>query len=197
MRIDIQLLKLRIKITIFVALLNFCLSGNSLGASQIAIGAGSAAYHGDLSSDSVAPAYLLSYRIKDEDTAPAGSRTAAWYTGFEIFRSEATHDGRRFPYADQATLSLLGFFFTPGICQGFEVIEICASIGIGTLNVNSQGNRQDYGTWNYQVESKYRIGELFFAQIDAKKIGDIEQTVEGRAAHFWLTSILFSLGYRH
>lgn len=182
------------KLFFFAGSLIFAPAQARCGATQISIGSGATVFHGDLSSQAAAVSYGA--LLRETGSKPDDAAKVSWFTGFEIFSSETTHDGSRFPFVEQARLSLLGFFISPGLCLGLDLTDICGALGIGTLNVNSRNNRQDYGTWNYQIDAKYWLSERFFGQIAAKKIGDVEQTVGGRASLFWLTTFVLSAGFQ-
>ena len=179
----------------YVVLQNTLLTSPAV-AGEYSAGYGVAAFHGDLSKDQSAPVASFQMRFfshfQNEET-----RSAPGFAGFEVVLANTVHNGHFFPYRDNAHLSLLGFFMTPGICvDTVPILNICASIGIGTLNLNSKNNRQDYGTWNYQLDGSIQITNATFFRLALKKIGDVEQTVEDRASHFWLTAVLATVGVK-
>jgi hypothetical protein len=169
-----------------------------LQAAEAVIAGGQAALHGDLSKDQTVPVFALQWR--KQEAADPGSASLSWrpYYGFEVLHGTAKAGKTDFPYDEGASLRFLGFFMTPGLCVQRELpLAACAGIGIGTLNVNSPDNRQDYGTWNYELAIRYPLTESVLMRLAGKKVGDVEQTRQGSASHFWLTSILLGLGVEY
>ena len=156
---------------------------------------GVAAFHGDLTKDQSAPVKTAQIRAY---AGPAGLMLGfplEPFLGFEVLQVSTKAKTTRFPYISGSNLNPLGFFMTPGYCARLqESLALCASVGIGTLNVNSESNRQDYGTWNYEIATQYLLGERGFVKVVAKKVGDVEQTVGEQRSHFWLTSVALACG---
>lgn len=179
---------------IFVLASSFLTAAPVQGA-EAAIAHGRAAMHGDLSTEKSAPLSLLQARQNLPFHRPLEALDFSSYFGFEILQSEAAAKSTPFPFEAGSSLKFLGFFMTPGFCiRSGLPFEMCAGIGIGTLNVNARDNRQDYGTWNYETAVRYPFGDGFFVRVAGKKVGDVEQTSRGRSAHFWMTSWLLAIG---
>ncbi len=182
------------KITALFLLMQMFIPAQAAGI-ETSLSYGAAAFHGDLTSDQSAPVKTAQIRAFDE---PAGSMfgfTLEPFLGFEVLHVRTTATATRFPYLNGTKLNLLGFFMTPGYCARLQdSLALCAAVGIGTLNVNSQTDRQDYGTWNYELATQYLLGERGFVKVVGKKVGDVEQMVGEQSAHFWLTSVALAFG---
>jgi len=165
------------------------------GQTEVTIAHGRAAFYGDLSTQKSTPAWLVQSRLQ-MPTLVSKDSWMTWFFGLEMFQTKTIHEHSRFPFPAKSDLHFVGFFFSTGTCmRGTEYLAACASIGQGTLNTNADDNRQDYGTWNYQLDLKYEVTPVISVAYLVKKIGDIEQTTTGRASHFWLVVQLMGVSY--
>lgn len=175
---------------LFVAMILAASSARAAG--EIATSVERASFVGDLTSERAVPLYgvHLRYWLPDVVEQP-------WKGGlsWDIMHADVRHEGDQFPYDPGASLHLLVFLITPTVCHevGFAALDACGGIGIGTVNVNSSANRQDYGSWSYQLDLKreheVRIGLM------AKFIGKVEQTQAHRPSEFSVEAVGVSLAY--
>jgi hypothetical protein len=114
---------------------------------------------------------------------------------FEVLSSSAVHNGV-FPFGSGEHLRLLGFLLMPTICALTSApVQICASLGLGTVNMNGAQNRQDYGSWNYQLAINYGFYKGLALRGAVKYVGQVEQTAAGNPSEFGFTSWLFGLSW--
>jgi hypothetical protein len=112
----------------------------------------------------------------------------------DVLSTKTHHDGNVFPYRQDDEIRILAFLFLPTACLRYIGLDIqaCGGIGQGTVNVNTSENRQDYGTWNYQLDLKW--GHDIVIGLMTKFVGKIEQRVEGKDSEFSFESLGVSLG---
>lgn len=156
-------------------------------------GIGGSKFHGDLSRDSFRPTHLLSvgwpfYQFENKSYYA--------YLQTELGMTNTAHDGLDFPYGPKASLRILHFLFIPTICKVWTRTHLCGGIGQGTVNVNSHGNRRDYGTWNYVAALKYQIHKDLYALLSTKYVGKVEQQVAGKDTFFSYSTYLLGIEIR-
>jgi len=142
---------------------------------------GVSAFAGDLDGTERHPTVLVGVRRPFEDGAVALS--------FDVLRTEAMQRRGAFPYDRGDRLDVLAFLLLPQLCgEARAGTEVCGGIGLGTVNVNTEGDRQDYGTWHYEAAARQDLTAALQLEVAAKYIGKIEQTREGDDAAFWLVT---------
>lgn len=107
------------------------------------------------------------------------------YLAIDTVWTSTRHDGTRFPYPAGAELSVLGFLFIPHLCwRPSAPVQVCGGLGQGTVNVNAEGHRRDWGTWNYQLQVDVPLGQYASVFALGKSVGEVEQEVDGAPAAF-------------
>jgi hypothetical protein len=121
-----------------------------------------------------------------------------YYLSINAISTKVTHQGNVFPYPENSSLKVLAFLFVANLCHDPELIkwQVCGGIGQGTVNVNEANFRNDYGTWNYQLQLNYHYHHkiYFFTQI--KYIGKVEIQTNGNDVQFGFYTYTLGLGYR-
>jgi hypothetical protein len=177
------------------------LAARAEAASAVAMRTGAAAadFHGELSHERARPSYFVGARYAPV-SEEGGSSTWAGL-GFDVLSSSVHQRHDAFPYETDQRLDVLAFLVLPHVCHGTDGLALCGGIGLGTVNVNSPANRQDYGTWHYEASARLPLAALgrdgtgraaWNAELVAKYVGKVEQRVEERDAAFWL--IAYGLG---
>jgi len=107
------------------------------------------------------------------------------YFAFDIMWTATEHRGDRFLYPAGAELDVLGFLWRPNLCWHPDLpIEICGGIGQGTVNVNAEKDRRDWGTWNYQLQLDVALADHITVFAQGKYVGEVEQEIDGVPAAF-------------
>jgi hypothetical protein len=75
------------------------------------------------------------------------------------------------------------------------MVLLCGGIGQGTVNVNGDDNRRDYGTWNYQTSLRFFPYKGLSVGLLGKYVGRVEQQVNGRDSQFTFMSLAGSVGW--
>lgn len=120
------------------------------------------------------------------------------HLSFDVMTLSTVHTGKTFPFDSGVNLRLLNFFMIPSICYRFvDHFRSCAGIGIGTVNVNSETQRRDYGSWNYQIQAQYFLYDAWSIQALVKYVGEVEQTVAGAASQFGFYAFGIGLGWSY
>ena len=145
--------------------------------------AGVASFIGDLRGPD--PLFVNDVQIKVLHMSALEDRLR-FHMAIDVLFMGARAEGGAFAgYDDGAELRVLSFLFIPSVC-GVPVpsIQVCAGIGQGTVNVNAEGDRRDWGTWNYQLQVDY--APLPWLQLIAlgKYVGAVEQEVRGVDSQF-------------
>ena len=109
-----------------------------------------------------------------------------YYLAIDVLITGAQAEGGAFlGYPDGAELDVLSFLFIPMVCGAPNAaLQVCGGIGQGTVNVNAENDRRDWGTWNYQAQidvSPWPWLQLFAL---GKFVGAVEQQVDGVDSEF-------------
>lgn len=142
---------------------------------------GVSGFAGDLDGSGPHPTALVGGRRAFEDGTIALS--------FDVLRTEAIQREGAFPYDSGDRLDVLAFLLLPQLCgEARAGTEVCGGIGLGTVNVNTAGDRQDYGTWHYEAAARQDLTAALQLEVAAKYIGKVEQTRAGEDAAFWFVT---------
>lgn len=160
----------------------------------ILLSAGSAAFIGDLSDDkgtAVVDLQLELLFVRSPRLPLSG------FLAIDALFTSTSHTGADFPYAAGADLTIRGFLFIPHLCGHLgPVVDVCGGIGQGTVNVNSTGQRRDWGTWNYQLMARFHLWKGLSAALIAKYVGKVEQEVNGVGSDFSFFTGQAGVGWR-
>ncbi len=128
---------------------------------------------------------------------PIGRSRFSAHLAFDLFLAWTEHAGAQFPFPAGADLSIRGFLFLPNLCWDARATStrLCGAIGQGTVNVNTDGHRRDYGSWNYEVSARQPITRGLFATIAAKYVGQVEQQVAGVDSAFSIVALRLGAGW--
>jgi hypothetical protein len=121
-----------------------------------------------------------------------------YYLSINVVSTKVSHQGNIFPYPENSSLKLLAFLFVANLCHDPELTkwQICGGIGQGTVNVNSTNFRNDYGTWNYQLQLNYLYHHKIYFFTQTKYVGKVEIQTNGNDAAFGFYTYTLGLGYR-
>lgn len=107
------------------------------------------------------------------------------YVAIDVMWTSAEHTGDRFAYPAGAELNVLAFLFRLNTCwRPSARFDLCLGLGQGTVNVNADRDRRDWGTWNYQLQSDVALTDTFSVFAIGQYIGEVEQEIAGRPASF-------------
>jgi hypothetical protein len=128
---------------------------------------------------------------------PIGRSRFSAHLAFDLFLAWTEHAGDQFPYQPGADLTIRGFLFLPNLCWDARATStrLCGAIGQGTVNVNADGDRRDYGTWNYELSARQPIARGLFATVAAKYVGRVEQQVRGVDSYFSIVALRIGAGW--
>lgn len=148
---------------------------------------------GDLSDESLHSAVdvQLEFMFVRAKTLPIRGFVAveAMFTG-------ATHTQQAFPFAPGEDLAVRAFLFIPQGCwQPTGSLLWCAGIGQGTVNVNGEQERRDYGTWNYQSSLRFFPRDGLSVGVMGKYVGQVEQQVRGEDSAFSFVTLGADVGW--
>lgn len=140
-----------------------------------------ARFTGDLSAETT---FAQSVQIKtlyvDAATLPLRG-----YFSIDVMWTGTRHTGTRFAYPANSDLDVLGFMFRGNLCWTPDgPLDVCLGLGNGTVNVNAAKDRRDWGTWNYQLQVDYALGDTLGVFALGQYIGEAEQEIDGVAASF-------------
>ena len=157
------------------------------------LGGHGARFVGDLSDDALQRALdvQLEFLFLRSERLPVRGFVAveAMFTG-------GAHTQQAFPFAPGEALQVRAFLFIPQGCwQPTASLLWCAGIGQGTVNVNGERERRDYGTWNYQSSLRIFPYEGLSVGLVGKYIGQVEQQVEGVDSAFSLLTLGAGVGW--
>jgi hypothetical protein len=145
--------------------------------------AGIASFIGDLRGPDVVFVQDIQAKVLHVSTLEDHLR---YYLAIDVLITGAQAEGGAFlGYPDGAELEVLSFLFIPMVCGAPNaVLQVCGGIGQGTVNVNAERDRRDWGTWNYQAQIDVSPWPWlqFFAL--GKYVGAIEQQVDGVDSSF-------------
>ena len=166
----------------------------SFAGGEIATSYSRARFLGDLSTEKSAPLYGFHFRHWHEPQGLSPLLNLKAGLSLDVLSIKTRHDGNVFPYRQDEEIRILAFLFLPTVCLHSNNLDmqVCGAIGQGTVNVNTDDNRQDYGTWNYQADLKW--GQEIMIGLMTKFVGKVEQRVEGRDSEFSFASLGVSLG---
>ena len=120
-----------------------------------------------------------------------------YYLSIDSISTKVTHVGQKFPFPEKATLKILAFLFVANLCHDKEQLkwQFCAGLGQGTVNVNADHVRSDYGSWNYQLQLNYLYRPDFYFFTQTKYIGKVEIENNGVNGAFGFYTYTLGLGY--
>ena len=145
--------------------------------------AGIASFIGDLRGPDVVFVQDIQAKVLHVSTLEDHLR---YYLAIDVLITGAQAEGGAFlGYPDGAELEVLSFLFIPMVCGAPNAaLQVCGGLGQGTVNVNAERDRRDWGTWNYQAQidvSPWPWLQLFAL---GKYVGAIEQQVDGVDSSF-------------
>jgi len=124
------------------------------------------------------------------------SALASFGLWFDVLTTSTRHHAQGFPYQDEEKLNLLVFQLMPSMCVNkWENVRSCFSLGLGTVNVNSPKDRQDYGSWHYEWSADWRFMESVSVGFVTKYVGKVEQRRSGDDAEFWFWNYALGVSY--
>ena len=168
-------------------------SANAEDSVSVQTSAGATRFFGDLAGSDVG--FGLDVQVKTLFVRIGDSRFSA-HLGFDLLLAWTDHVGTQFPFALNADLALRGFLFLPNLCWDASTsTRICGAIGQGTVNVNADGDRRDYGSWNYELSARVKIHKGLFANVSAKYVGQVEQQVGGVDSSFAVGLVAAGVGW--
>jgi hypothetical protein len=107
------------------------------------------------------------------------------YLSIDVAWTSATHTGDRFAYPAGADLQMLSFLFRGNLCWlASDALSACLGLGQGTVNINAERDRRDWGTWTYQASVDYALSPHWGVVALGQYIGEVEQEIDGIAASF-------------
>lgn len=157
-------------------------------------GGAAAVFLGDLNQRTELP--VLDFQIK---TLFYKNGAFMSYLAIDVLTLSTINQSERFLFASDANLRVLAFLFIPHVCYlaASQHVSICGGIGQGTVNVNSDSNRRDYGTWNYQVQVDYYVADGWSVGLQAKYVGRVEQEIDGVDSFFTFVTAGLSVGWMY
>ena len=160
----------------------------------VLLSAGSGAFIGDLSNEKGTTVVDLQLELL---FVRANTLPLSGFLTINALFTSTHHTGSQFPYDDNAELTIRSFLFIPHLCGHLgDAVEFCGGIGQGTVNVNSEGQRRDWGTWNYQLMARFHLWKGVSAALIAKYVGKVEQEVDGVGSDFSFLTGQAGLGWR-
>ena len=167
---------------------------NAVADSQfgVAVSVGQSPFLGDLSGETSFSYEVQIHTLFYEST----SLPLEGFVAFEAMFVEASLSSESvFPFSTSEKLRINTFLIAPTVCN-VGVFQFCLGLGQGTVNINQNLVKRDYGTWNYRGLLRYQVFEKFklFAQV--KYIGKVEIQSGTTRGHFTLLPITGGLAYR-
>lgn len=155
---------------------------------------GASTFFGDLTDDTLVPAYdlQLKFLYLQSDTRPLYA-----YLSVNALWTNVISTGEHFIHDAGAKVQILSFLYVVNVCWNphYQRLHACFGLGEGTVNTNSEGNRQDLGTWNYHGQLQYDITPRASVMLSAKFIGRLEQQVDFVDSEYSFASIMFGPQY--
>lgn len=116
--------------------------------------------------------------------------------GIDVLSAQFRINSTPFPFDEGNYVNIVGLYLTPTTCfYSHTDYRVCLGIGLGSLNLSSKDNRQQYGSWNFQIDLHHQFMPDFFVKAIWKSIGDISQRVAGRPASFGLQTFSVGIGF--
>ena len=139
---------------------------------------------GDLSQNKYATLNGLLLSYSDTDTY-AAHRSIVPILRFSALKGRLTHGADKFPFPQKESLGTVIFLLDVGACY-FQpmTVRYCAHIGQGTVNINHNDSRRDYGTWTYALMAEQNIGPDWSLQFFLRYIGRVEQRLSSVDSEF-------------
>ena len=167
--------------------------------SEIIFSTGNARILGDLGGDASSTVFMLQSRSTSSRTIPMWTdiiRTEIGI-GIDLIYLERRNGPSEFLFSPDTSMVMKGIFLIPTACFFRNVdYRLCFGLGNGTLNTNTAKNRQDYGTWNYQIDGHIQLTDKVMLKLISKYIGKIEQRIAERDSSFSLGILAMGLGVR-
>jgi hypothetical protein len=151
---------------------------------------GQTSFQGDLSDENSAASY--DFQIQ---TMFQRFKSTEIYLAIETMFLKASVKSSDFPYDPNEQAKINTFLFAPTICN-LGAFQYCIGLGQGTVNVNQNRSRRDFGTWNYRLLLKYKFMKNWKAFFQIKYVGKVEIEVDDRPSEFTLIPYNLSLSYR-
>jgi hypothetical protein len=124
------------------------------------------------------------------------SNFATFGLGFDVLTTSTRHEANGFSFADEEELNLLVFQLMPSVCaERWHDVRTCFALGLGTVNVNSPKDRQDFGSWHYEWSVDWRAIDEMSIGFVTKYVGKVEQRMDGEDAEFWFWNYALGITY--
>lgn len=159
----------------------------------IQLSSGAARFSGDLSNDDTQAVVDLQIETL---FVRASKLPLMGYLAIDALFTSASITQPAFPFKRGEELQVRAFLFIPHLCVlPSDMVLFCGGIGQGTVNVNGDGNRRDYGTWNYQTSLRFFPYKGLSVGLLGKYVGRVEQQVNGKDSQFTFMSLAGSVGW--
>ena len=160
----------------------------------VQIDAGGSTFIGDLTDETFAPTYDFQLKFM---YLQSKKRPLYAYLSVNTLWTDVIYTGDQFIHDPGAKVEILSFMYVATLCgnPNYQHLHVCFGLGEGTVNTNSEGNRQDLGTWNDHGQIQYDITPRSSLMLSAKFIGRLEQQVDFVDAKFSFASVMFGPQY--
>lgn len=173
-------------IAIATALLSLQVNAADFSAN---IESGYARAHGSMANDSQPFSSVLTHTTTDSDFLQIGMLIDI--TSFNSFFKNSN-----FEFSVKEPVSILSFSFAGTGCHPTDKVDLCLGLGQGTVNVNSQKRRRDFGSWNYHFFSFFHINDYASAFLHTRYVGQVEIEDNGKKAEFGYKTVGLGISYK-